>query len=231
MKKHLFLLIFALCSICASALSKDSINAVTMASYEQQWLDHEATIALTNNTSKPIHNVAFLISYFDMKGNQLDYKDFSYDIEIAPGMTKSLDVPAFNPDRYYHYYKTPDSFEHPAFKIKYELKDFNMTKETIAEEHPEYEGDLLEAIEADSEYEDDSLNSDVINRAEPILFIFLGLVILGAWIGLYALVAVLAKNRNRSAILWLLLSFIASPLLIAIILLCLGKSNREEYYK
>lgn len=216
MRKYFILFFFALCTLCANALSKDSINAVTMASYEQRWLDHEATIALTNNTSEPIHNVAFLISYLDMKGNQLDYKDFSYDIEIAPGMTKSLDIPAFNHDRMYHYYKTPEPLGNPTFKITYELKDFNMTKETIAEEHPEYEGD--------------SLFSNASDVGMSIFVIVAALMVLSICVGLYVLVAVLAKNRNRSAVLWLLLSFVASPLLIIIILLCIGKDERQEYY-
>lgn len=186
-----------------------------MASYEQRWLDNEATIALTNNTSEPIHNVAFLISYLNMKGKQLDYKEFYYNIEIAPGMTKSLDIPAFNHDRMYHYYKTPESLGNPTFKITYKLKDYNMTKETIAEEYPEYE--------------DDSLSSNAGHIGMSIFVIVALFMILSIWIGLYVLVAVLAKNRNRSAVIWLLLSFVASPLLIIIILLCIGNDNRGEY--
>lgn len=34
------------------ALSKDSLKAVTMAAYEQSWLDSEGTIALQNNTQE-----------------------------------------------------------------------------------------------------------------------------------------------------------------------------------
>ena len=60
-----------------------------------------------------------------MKGNPMDYETFSYDINIAPGMTKKLDIPAYEHGRRYHYYKTKDEFGNPAFKLRYELKGYN----------------------------------------------------------------------------------------------------------
>ena len=55
-----------------------------------------------------------------------------------------------------------------------------------------------------------------------IACIFAALVVIGIVIGMYVLVAVMAKNRHREVVVWLLLSFLASPLLIIIILLCIG---------
>lgn len=70
MKKHrIFMLLFGLLMAVSSfALSKDSLRAVTMVSYEQGWQDSEGTLALKNNTSKAISNVTFRITYLDMKG-------------------------------------------------------------------------------------------------------------------------------------------------------------------
>ena len=59
-----------------------------------------------------------------------------------------------------------------------------------------------------------------------ILVILVVLLILSIVIGLHVLVAIMAKNRHREVALWLLLSFIASPLLIIIILLCIGDDER-----
>jgi len=47
-------------------------------------------------------------------------------------------------------------------------------------------------------------------------------------VGLYVLVAVMAKNYNREVALWLLLSFIASPIIIIIVLLCIGKDETKR---
>ena len=59
--------------------------------------------------------------------------------------------------------------------------------------------------------------------------IVLVLFIIGISIGMYVLVAVMAQKRNRSAVIWLLLSFIATPLLIIVILLCIGRARDDEY--
>lgn len=200
------ILFAALCMAESFAINNDSIDAVTMSSYEQSWLDDEATISLTNNTTETIHNVDFIISYFDMKGSQLDYEEFVYEIEIVPGMTKSLDIPAYNHERRYHYYKTADDFGHPSFKVNYELKGFNLPEDDI-EDDTEYE-----------EYYGITIFGGII----------LLLIMLGAWVGLYVLVAVLAKRRGRNVAVWVLLSLFATPLLITIILLCIGDKQYED---
>ena len=64
-------------SLSISATSKDTLNAVTMVSYEQGWLDRHGTLALKNNTQTDIHNVTYRITYLDMQGRALDYEEFS----------------------------------------------------------------------------------------------------------------------------------------------------------
>ena len=55
MKKLLFMLML-ITSLSVSATSKDTLNAVTMVSYEQGWIDTKGTLALKNNTNEDIHN-------------------------------------------------------------------------------------------------------------------------------------------------------------------------------
>ena len=190
-----------------------------MVSYEQGWLDSNGTLALKNNTDEEIHNVVFLITYLDMYGNPLDYGEFARKISIAPGMTKKLDIPAYEHSRNYHYYKSENMpGGSPSFKISFELKDYNVTEAT-------------EIITDDDLYSSDE---DTVEPS-PTLYILIFLVLLfiiGAWIGLYILVAVMAKMRNRNVALWVLLSIIASPLLIAIILFAIGDDNsRNDCYE
>lgn len=187
--------------------------AVDMVSYEQSWLDREGTIALKNNTSENIHNLTFVLEYLDMKGNPMDYETFSYNINIAPGMTKKLDIPAYEHSRRYHYYKTKDEFGNPAFKLRYELKGYNS---------PEIEES------------DNIITSDYSNRTNndaifPIISLIAVVIFLGIYVGMYVLVAVMAQRRNRNPVVWLLLSFIATPLLICIILLAIGHNRTSEY--
>jgi len=209
MKKFVLSIILIVTATVSYAISNDSINAVTMVSYEQRWLDSEGTLALKNNTDEPIRNLSFVITYQDMNGKDMDYKEFSFDVGIEPGMTKKIDIPAYEYGRNYHYYKTKDDLGHPAFKIKYELKGYNLSKEEISKS-----------------------DNNGFNANEGLyigIAIVVVLFILGIAIGLYVLVAVMAKKRHRNIVLWLLLSFVATPLLIAIILLCVGDNDTYEF--
>ena len=56
--------------------------------------------------------------------------------------------------------------------------------------------------------------------------------VIGIAVGLYVLVAVMAQKRNRSVVVWVLLSLLATPLLMIIILLAIGKNENyiENHY-
>ena len=203
----LFGLLFLIPSIGANA---DNRAAVTMVSYEQTWLDSEGTIALKNNTSQEIHNISFRVTYLDMSGNPLDYEDFEIEENIASGMTKKIDIPAYEHDRHYHYYKTKDELNNPAFKINFQLKGFNTDN-------------------YDKDHDNGVRESSKVNAAATgILGVVCLLIVVSLFIALYVLVAVMAQKRNRSAAVWVLLSFFATPVLIIIILLVIGKSYNER---
>ena len=195
-------------SLSVSATSKDTLNAVTMVSYEQSWIDSEGTLALKNNTNEDIHSVTYRITYLNMKGIALDYRDFTSKIEIAPGMTKKVNIDAYEHGRFYSYYPSEASYSDPKkFKIKFELKGYNTSS-------------------ADNTLENfNSIESYVLI---PVV-IFVALLGLGLSVGLYVLVAVMANKRNRNVALWVLISIIATPLLAIIILLCIGKDYSQVY--
>lgn len=50
--------------------------------------------------------MTFRITYLDMKGREMDYEDYSLKVDIAPGLTRKVDVDAYENDRYYSYYKS-----------------------------------------------------------------------------------------------------------------------------
>lgn len=208
-----------LCMIVSISAFAVNSNDITMVSYEQGWLDSRGTLALKNNTKEEIYNVSFQITYLDMSGNPLDYEEFTKSISIAPGMTRKIDIPAYEYDRNYHYYKSEDMPSgSPSFKIKFELKGYN----SVLQES--------EDIDDYSIYDkaDNNLYSSSKNDGwYMIIAIIAVLVIIGINVGLYVLVAVMAKSRNRSVVLWVLLSIVASPLLIIIILLVVGDDNKR----
>ncbi len=204
MRKLLTILMLAI-SLSMSATSKDTLNAVTMVSYEQGWLDDEGTLALKNNTNENIYNVTYRITYLDMKGNPLDYEEYTSEIEVAPGMTKKVNIPAYEHDRSYSYYNSEASLSQPhRFKIKFEVQAYNTPD---AEKNSHSGGSRASGI------------PNII----MIICLVAGLFAFGAYMGMYVLVVVMANRRNRNAALWVLVSIFATPLLAIILLLCLGK--------
>ena len=94
MKKKLLITLAIMISMAAS--SKDLYNDITMVSYEQSWLDYEASLSLKNNTDEEIRNISFIITYLDMDDNEIDYEEYHKSVSIAPGMTKKLKLMHMN---------------------------------------------------------------------------------------------------------------------------------------
>lgn len=198
-KRILMLLMPVFLMVSALASGKDLERDVTMVSYEQSWLDSEGTLSLKNNTGEDVRRVVFRIVYLDMSDNELDYEDFKMNVDIAPGMTKRVNIPAYEHAHYYNYYLSEGSpvNERPAFKIRFELKDYDGA----------LSGNLLKTLPT---------GKDV---AHPLLLV-------SAVIGLYFLVLAMAQRRNRNAVAWVLFSIVATPLLAVLILLLIGRSHR-----
>lgn len=212
-KKTLTALICLFMSISLFAASKSAETDISMVSYEQSWLDSEGTLALKNNTNENIYNIKFLIVYQDMSGKQLHYEEFSKKVSIAPGMTRKINIKAYEHERNYHYYKSENlPGGSPAFKIEFKLLDYN----TASPQKREY------PLDSDTEAETDEIFYSLL----PFLYIIFVLLTIGICIGSYVLVAVMAKKRKREAAVWILLSFFATPILIIIILLCIGDADR-----
>lgn len=209
-----------LVALSVHATSKDTVNALRMMSYEQTWLDNQGTLALKNNTKHTIYNVRYRLTYFDMKGNPMDYKDFYTEIEIAPGMTKKVNVEGYECDRNYSYYLSEACSSHPKkFKISYETLAYNQTEESCVQLNTDA---LLTKESPISEMDDEP------TYLSNVLMIIIMLFVLAGYVGFYVLVAIMAQRRNRSAALWLLLSFIATPILVILILLAIGKAPECE---
>lgn len=201
------------------AIRKDSVNAVTMVSYEQQVHDIHGTLALRNNTNEQIKNITFIITYLDMSDIELDYDEFHKDVDIAPGMTKKIDIPAYEWERNYRYYKTKDRYGlYPStFKIKFGLKGYNTHNYKTVECQ-----EFCESEESNQHGQQENKASDYLHTIGVCLVAVLTIAFV---IGMYALVGVMARRRNRDAALWVVLSFVMSPFLIIIILLCTGKKE------
>lgn len=219
-KKIIPAILIVLIAITSKASNADKGNAVTMASFEQGWLDNTSTIALKNNTDSYIHNITFLIEYLDMKGNQLDYKIFSEDIDIAPGMTKKTNLPAYESNRHYSYYESDPMPSQPhKFKVRFTLKSYNNNQDSSI--------DSL-VSDKDDTYQIGNRTSGITYILGGILNLVIIVVVLAIYVGLYVGVAKMAKKRYRSVIAWVLLSLLLSPIICMIILWAIGENRNNN---
>lgn len=222
MRKIVLLFVLTI-SLGISATSKDTLNAVTMVSYEQGWIDDEGTLALRNNTKKNIYDMTYRITYLDMKGNALDYKDYSSEIDVAHGMTKKVNIPAYEHERYYSYYRSETSPVNPhKFKIKFEQTGYNTSKKSAVKKTGK---------KSEKEFNDEFSVETDFESLWSVMMLVVILSVIGFYIGMYILVAVIAQKKNRNAALWVLVSLLATPLLAIIILLVLGKDETRDNCK
>ncbi|MBO7234517.1 MAG: hypothetical protein J6V13_05990 [Paludibacteraceae bacterium] len=105
-------------------------NDVTLTHYTHDSYQSEASISLKNNTTHTINSITGRLLYYDMKGNMLDYQDFTKHITIEPDMVKSFKLAGYGTKDWYAYYKSEASVANPErkYKVKFQLKSLTYSK-------------------------------------------------------------------------------------------------------
>lgn len=198
----------------AGSAPQGTADAVELVQYEQSWLDPEATLALKNNTSETITSVTYRIKYLNMNGQALDYEEYTSNVEIIPGMTRKVNIPAYEHHRYYSYYKSEASYSGQKFKIEFQLVSYDKEPDPDSVAAEGSKG-IFSGL-GNSKKASGGHASFALDTTSIVLLIF-------CTTGLFVLVAIVAKGRNRSAAAWVLASLFITPLLALIILLFIGK--------
>jgi hypothetical protein len=93
------------------------------------WGDRDASVNFKNNTEKTITSITGRMVYYDMRGEMLDYQDFTKSVTIAPKMTKNISLEGYGyRDNYAHYRHSKVLYDERVYKVKFELISYK-TKE------------------------------------------------------------------------------------------------------
>jgi hypothetical protein len=102
------------------------VGAITLASYNHDWVQSEARVSLKNNTRHIVTQVTGRMIYYDMNGNMMDYQDFTKSVTIEPNMVKNFSLRGYGYSEGYAYYKSDVKMSMPnrKYKVKFELKSY-----------------------------------------------------------------------------------------------------------
>ena len=116
-------------SASAQSSSSKSVSAITMTKYVHDWSDRDASVNFKNHLDKTITSITGRMVYYDMKGEMLDYQDFTTAITIAPKMVKTVSLKGYGYNENYAYYRhSKVLYDERVYKVKFELISYK-TKE------------------------------------------------------------------------------------------------------
>lgn len=116
-------------SASAQSSSSKAVSAITMAKYVHDWGDRDASVNFKNHLDKTITSITGRMVYYDMKGEMLDYQDFTTTIMIAPKMVKTVSLKGYGYNENYAYYRhSRVLYDERVYKVKFELISYK-TKE------------------------------------------------------------------------------------------------------
>lgn len=222
MDKFLKIAFSALCLLVGTAVALAQTAGVSMTKFEQTFLDSQAAIALRNNLPDTVYSVTYSLEFLSSKGVPEDFQEYTSKVTIPPGMTKKVEIPAYCHDRNYEYYKTlQGSGIYPTFKVNYKY----ISADTVGPKKVQTRAMAADAAATATDSSDAPQQHGISDIVMCIGILFAITFV----IGMYVLVAQMARNRGRNAAVWVALSLFLSPLLVMFILLIAGKSN--NYYR
>lgn len=199
-------------------------QAVTMTGFEQSRSGLSSNVTLCNNTQQEIHKVSFRIIYYNTQGTQIDYKDYTENVNIDIGMSKAVEIEPFGVYGNYVYFDQKNKWDKDniIFKVGFQLKSVNgvpTNDQTVQQLKPASEN---EEAETDKE---ESSEAPLIPTLTMGMVMMIGIILLALSSGWLVAVYLMARLYGQNPWLWVLVSFVLSPILAFLLILIFGHKN------
>lgn len=114
------------CSPCAPCNEGYSLDQVKITGFDKRAESSRESFFITNTTDRTLVEVNLYIEYLTLEGRQLHKQYYSLKCEIPPEETRRVDIPTFDKQKIFYYYKTPRPARRAAtpFKVDVTLSAF-----------------------------------------------------------------------------------------------------------
>ena len=101
-------------------------DALILAGYEHNYLSPIASFAVRNNTQRKVSEFKVRITYYDMRGQVLDYKDITKKTLIEPGMVRVVNVPGYAWEEKYVFHTSKEAHLGKKYRVSFDLLSYTL---------------------------------------------------------------------------------------------------------
>lgn len=81
--------------------------ALVFSGYDKLLRSTKESFFVSNRTDSPVSRLIFNIEYLDMNRRTLDSRTDSVEIKLPPGGTRRVDIPSWDRQKTFYYYRSP----------------------------------------------------------------------------------------------------------------------------
>jgi len=101
-------------------------DALILAGYEHDYLTAKARFSVRNNTQRKVSEFKIRITYYDMRGQMLDYKDITKKMLIEPGMARAVEVMGYAWEEKYVFHTSKNAHLGKKYKVSFDLLSYTL---------------------------------------------------------------------------------------------------------
>lgn len=83
-----------------------AVSLVSFSGYDKSLSANKETFLIANGSAADLSGLRLIIEYSDLSGRLLHQREVVIDIDVPSGSTRMVDIPSFDTQKSYYYYKS-----------------------------------------------------------------------------------------------------------------------------